>query len=212
MAIGPIAAVAKAQRHGLRPRSYARYPATGIETTHAITIKACIPAWAASARINVEAANVTINQGGAGEVEADTISIHQGGIGAASAEDITISMGGIARAQADDIAVRMGAVGMARGAQVSTELGITGLALGQDVSVTQGYARNVLARNVRIRQGGAGTVIAGNVSFEKQSGAVMVLARRIEGDVRTFVDWRGALAAGAAFGAVVGLLMRRKRG
>jgi hypothetical protein len=59
MASGPIAAVAKAQRHGLRPRSYARYPATGIETTHAIMINACIPARVASIRINVEAANVT---------------------------------------------------------------------------------------------------------------------------------------------------------
>jgi len=30
-------------------------------------------------------------------------------------------------------------------------------------------------------------------------------------DVRTLVDWRGALAAGAALGIIVGLLARRRR-
>jgi hypothetical protein len=152
----------------------------------------------------IEATSVTINQGGAGEVEAGSISVHQGGIGAASAEDITVSMGGIGRAQADDIAVRMGAVGIARGDRVSTELGSIGLAVAREVSVTQGYARTVLARDVRISQGA-------NVTFEKQSGTFVLVARRVNGQVRTVLDWRGALAFGAAVGIAVGLLARRKR-
>jgi hypothetical protein len=159
----------------------------------------------------IEATSVTINQGGAGEVEAGSISVHQGGIGAASAEDITVSMGGIGRAQADDIAVRMGAVGIARGDRVSTELGSIGLAVAREVSVTQGYARTVLARDVRISQGGAGSVVAANVTFEKQSGTFVLVARRVNGQVRTVLDWRGALAFGAAVGIAVGLLARRKR-
>ena len=76
--------------------------------------------------------------------------------------------------------------------------------------MTQGYARAVLARDVHIRQGGAGSVVAANVTFEKQSGAFLLLARRVEGEVRTVLDWRGALAAGAALGIAIGLLARRK--
>ena len=76
--------------------------------------------------------------------------------------------------------------------------------------MTQGYARAVLARDVRIRQGGAQTVVAGNVSFEGQGGAFLLLARRVEGNVRTVLDWRGALVGGAALGIVVGLLARRR--
>jgi len=158
----------------------------------------------------VEATAVSITQGGAAEVEAESVSVTQGGIGAASAEDITVSMGGIGRAQADDIAVRMGAVGVARGERVSTEMGAIGFAIGGDVSVTQGYARAILARDVRIRQGGAGSVVADHVTFEKQSGAFMVLARRVEGNIRPVLDWRGALAAGAALGIAIGLLSRRR--
>jgi hypothetical protein len=37
----------------------------------------------------------------------------------------------------------------------------------------------------------------------------LLLANRVDGDVRTLLDWRGALAAGAAIGLVVGLLRRR---
>ena len=36
------------------------------------------------------------------------------------------------------------------------------------------------------------------------------MARKVEGNVRTVLDWRGALAAGAALGIAIGLLARRK--
>jgi hypothetical protein len=160
----------------------------------------------------IKATTVTINQGGAGEVEAESITVSQGGIGAASAEDITVSMGGIGRAQADDIAVRMGAIGIARGERVSVELGAVGFAAGGNVSVTQGFTRAVLARDVRISQGAAQTIVAENVTIEGRVGTFLLIARKVEGDVRTVLDWRGALAAGAALGIAMGLLARRKHG
>ena len=88
---------------------------------------------------------------------------------------------------------------------------MVGVAVAREISVTQGYVRNLLAQDVHIHQGGAGTVIANNVTLEKQTGTVLLLARRVEGDVRTVLDWRGALAAGAAIGVFVGLLARRSR-
>jgi len=158
----------------------------------------------------IKATTVTITQGGAAEVEAESISVTQGGIGAASAEDISVEMGGIGRAEADDIAVRMGGIGIARGERISVELGAIGIAAGSEVSVTQGFARAVLARDVHIRQGGAQAVVAANATFEGQSGTFLLLARKVEGNVRTVLDWRGALAAGAALGIAIGLLARRK--
>jgi len=65
---------------------------------------------------------------------------------------------------------------------------------------------------VRIHQGGAQTVLAGHVTMERQSGAILILARKVEGDVRTVLDWRGALAIGAALAVGMGLLARRKHG
>lgn len=171
---------------------------------------ATAPAVPFAAERRIEATSVTITQGGAAEVEADSIHVSRGGIGAASAEDITVVTGGIGLAQADDIAVRMGAIGIARGEHVSTELGAIGFAMGGDVSVTQGFTRTVLARDVHVRQGAVGTVVANHVTLGEQTGTLVLLARKVEGDVRTVLDWRGALAAGAALGIVVGLLTRRR--
>jgi hypothetical protein len=38
----------------------------------------------------------------------------------------------------------------------------------------------------------------------------MLIAAKVEGNVRTVLDWRGALAFGAAFGLIVGLVRRRR--
>jgi hypothetical protein len=183
-------------------------PATAVESIPVPALEIPVGAGAQP----VQAKTVTITQGGAGEVEAESISVTQGGIGAASAEDITISMGGIGRAQADDIAVRMGGIGVARGDRVSVELGGVGLAIGNSVSVTQGFARSVLAREVSISQGAARSIVAQNVSIEGEAGTFLLLARRVDGNVRTVLDWRGALVAGAALGVVMGLLARRRHG
>jgi hypothetical protein len=53
-------------------------------------------------------------------------------------------------------------------------------------------------------------VVASHVTFDKRGGAFIVLARKVEGDVRAVLDWRGALAAGAALGIAIALLSRRK--
>ena len=97
----------------------------------------------------------------------------------------------------------------ARADRVSVDMGAMGLAVGNEVRLTQGFAQSILAREVRIDQGGARTILAGNVVFERNAGTLMLLAGRVEGNVRTVLDWRGAIAFGVVFGLVVGLLRRR---
>jgi hypothetical protein len=48
--------------------------------------------------------------------------------------------------------------------------------------------------------------------MEPQSGALLILARKVEGNVRPVLDWRGALALGATLGVGIGLLARKKHG
>jgi hypothetical protein len=68
----------------------------------------------------------------------------------------------------------------------------------------------VLAREVHIEQAGVRTILANNVRIEKTTGVILLIARRVEGDVRTILDWRGAIAFGAAFGVVLSIFRRRK--
>jgi hypothetical protein len=126
---------------------------------------------------------VAVRQGGIGTVEAATVNVSQGGILAARAGEITISQGGI------------------------------GAALTGKLDLSQGGAGTVLAGDARIEQSFVRTLIARDVVVEGRSGVLFLVARHVEGDVRAVMDWRGALAFGAALGVVAGLMRggRRRR-
>jgi hypothetical protein len=55
------------------------------------------------------------------------------------------------------------------------------------------------------------TVVANEFHAERTTGVLFLLARNVHGDVRTLLDWRGAVALGAAFGVVSSLMRRRRR-
>ena len=104
-----------------------------------------------------------------------------------------------------------GGVGAARADRVSVELGGIGAALSGELSITQGAAGSLIARDVRIEQSVVRTMIANHVHIERTTGVFFLLARRVDGNVRTLLDWRGALAFGAAFGLVTSVFRRRRR-
>lgn len=153
---------------------------------------------------------VEVARGTAADIDGEVLMVQQGGINEANARQIDVRQGGIGRARADDIAVSQGGIVVARGEHVSVELGGVGLAVAGDVRVTQGMAGTVLARDVHIEQGAARTVIASRAVLERNVGVFMLIAGRVEGNVRTILDWRGAIAFGAAFGLVAGLIRRRR--
>ena len=53
------------------------------------------------------------------------------------------------------------------------------------------------------------SVVAANVTFKEQSCAAIVVARKVDGNLRVALDWRGALAIGA--GLVIGAIIIRSR-
>ena len=141
--------------------------------------------------------------------EAEHIDVQRGSIGSAMARSITVERGALGRAQADEVVVMMGALGGARAAHVVVERGVLGGAVAGDVRVRQGYVQGVIARVVTIEQGGARSVIANHVTLGRQSGALIAIARTIDGEGRVLLDWRGALALGAAFALGAALLRGR---
>ena len=92
----------------------------------------------------------------------------------------------------------------------AVEMGAIGAALGDEVRVTQGAVGTVLARDVRIEQAVVRTVVANNVRFERTTGVLFLVARRVEGNVRVLLDWRGAIVFGAAMGVVMSIFRRRR--
>jgi hypothetical protein len=123
------------------------------------------------------------------------LTIRRRGIGAVSAAEVSVSQGGIGAVQAEQVSVEMGAVGVA---------------MTNELRVHQGMVGAVLARDARFEQAGVRRLIANRVHFGPNSGAGVVLAARVDGDVRTLFDWRGALAFGAAAGLMLGVLRNRR--
>ncbi|MDA8204369.1 MAG: hypothetical protein M0Z49_16755 [Chloroflexi bacterium] len=119
---------------------------------------------------------------------------------------------GIARVDADHFAMSFGALGMARGREIVIGQAAVGLAAGEDVALHQSFARLVLAREeARLQMAAAATVAANHVEVGRGAAIAVLIARRVEGDVRPLLDWRGALAFGAAFGLVASVFGRGRR-
>ena len=162
-------------------------------------------------RRSVTAEHVEITEGGAEKVEASSVVVNSGGIGAVSADAVEVHRGGIGRLTARDVRVTQGGVGAARADHLTIDMGGIGAAIAGRLELTRSAARSILAREAHLEGSFAQTVVANHVSMERGSNAIIVLARRVDGDVRALLDWRGALAFGAALGVVIGLVRRGPR-
>jgi len=214
-----------AKMSGATPRSRSRSagkegaPAKGQAKTSASPTAVLKPAsalvpvpMATSENDTVRADRVEIAQGGAERVEATTVTVTQGGIGTADARTIDVRQGGIGTASATDIAVSGGSIGFARGERVTLEMGVVGVAVGDEVRVTQSASGYVAARgDATVDQSFVNTLIANRVTIRQPSAVVVLIARQVDGSVRPLLDWRGALAAGAVAGLVMGLLRMGRR-
>lgn len=126
------------------------------------------------------------------------------------AEHVSIRQGAVGRVEAAQVAVAQGAVGAVRAEHLTVDKGAVGVALGEQVEVSRGYARSIIARQVQLDRSAARVVIAADVRTN-QTAVMFLVARKVAGDVRVLLDWRGALAFGAAAGLVFALLRRARR-
>ncbi len=124
--------------------------------------------------------------------------------------DADLAFTAICRLDAGEVAASRSAVGVALADRISVELGALGGAAADEAHVSQAVVGRLLGGSVETEQTLIGTLVARSVTFRRASGSLVLIAGRVEGEVRTVLDWRGALAAGAAMGLVLGLLRRRR--
>jgi hypothetical protein len=131
--------------------------------------------------------------------------------GAGADGDLEVSRGAVGRLEARDVTVNQGAIGGTRAERVNVQMGALGFALTGDLEVHQSAVRSVIAREAHLEQSVTRTVIAQDVHMDRGSFALVVIARRVDGQVRAILDWRGAIAFGAAAGLVISVLRRGRR-
>ncbi len=146
-----------------------------------------------------------------GRHDVGTLRLEHGGVSEVTADNVEVRMGGIGRLDAADVFVQFGGVGAARADTLSVEWGSVGAAAVGELRVTQGIASNVLAREATIDQGLVRSLVAWHVTVARPSAALVVLAAKVDGEVRALLDWRGALALGLGFGLVASIAKALRR-
>ena len=150
-----------------------------------------------------------VTDGGLDVVRAVRVNVTRGGIDQVEAKQVDVRQGGISRVQATDVAVSMGGIAIARADRMSAEMSGVGVALAGDARISQSFVRALFAREVKIDQGAVWNLAAGKVRFERPSIVGVVIAGRVEGNVKPLLDWRGALALAGVLGLVVAIVRRR---
>ncbi len=145
----------------------------------------------------------------AGPAEAPGVDAHAGP-GAVAGPDAHAGPGAVGSLDADRIDFMLGAVGMARGRDVRIGQAAVGLAVGDEIELRQSSVRVALAReSVRLETAAAATVIGNHVDVGPRAAVAILIAGRVEGDVRPLLDWRGAAVFGAVFALVAAVVGRR---
>jgi hypothetical protein len=128
-----------------------------------------------------------------------------------AADRVGMYRSAVGRIEAGAVEIQQGAVGAARVEHLSADRSAVGAVMAGNVEVSRGYVRSILARQVQLDRGAARVVIAADVRAH-QSAVMFLVARRVSGEMRVLLDWRGALAFGAAAGVVFAFLTRLRRG
>jgi hypothetical protein len=150
-------------------------------------------------------ASTSIDEAPDGVEPTATLRLERGGIAEATAGQVEVRMGGIGALSAEDVFVEWGGVGAARADRLAVEFGSVGAMLAGEARVTQGFVGSIAAREATLEQGIVRTMLAQRVVINRPSAVLVMIAQHVSGDIRPLLDWRGALAAGAAFGLVTAL-------
>lgn len=118
------------------------------------------------------------------------------------ADELEFSRGAIGGVRAGDVAARQAVVGGIAAGHASVEMGTVGGIAAREATVQQGAVRGVFAQNVHVEQALVRSVVANRVETGPTTAILVAVARRIDGEAKVLLDWRGALALGAVLGAV----------
>jgi hypothetical protein len=117
--------------------------------------------------------------------------------------------GAIGGVQASNVTARLAAVGGIAANHALVEQGMVSGIAAREATVRQGIVRGLIAQDARVEQAVVRSVVAYNVHTGRSTAILLAVARRIDGEARILLDWRGGLAFGLGLGAVLAVLRLR---
>jgi hypothetical protein len=138
----------------------------------------------------VTAEMVRMHQSMAETIQSDDVEMTQSAAAVVNAQSLSAQVVALAQVSAEQVEISQSAVGVVRAGLVNA----------------QGYVGAVAGETVTVEGARVGVTAAREVRGEKVE-SVLLLAGRVEGEVHTVVDTRGAVIAGLVGGLFAGLIL-----
>jgi hypothetical protein len=144
-------------------------------------------------------------------IEGEFVNIKQSTVRAVEGGHIELQQVGALSIDGERVEVTQGASAILRGNDIHLNQSISAVTAGENVSINFSFSPMSLSREqTTVTRSAVGFMAAKDIRSENTS-ALLVVGNKIEGNVTTLLDWRSALALGAVFGGVWGLLSLFRR-
>ena len=138
-------------------------------------------------------------------VNAELVRMHQSSAGVVNSEEIELTFSAAAQVHAKDVEMHDSAAAVVQAEEMTVQNGAVGAAQAGTLSLN-GVAGSVVAGSVEFGNAYAGFTAAREVRGERIE-SVVLLTRKVEGNVSTVIDTRGALIAGLVGGLFTGIML-----
>ncbi len=144
--------------------------------------------------------------------EGDVVNVIQSTVRAVDGDHVELQQVGALSIDGERINIDQGASCVIRASNINLNQCVSGITATETATIRSSLCPIVLSRKDVEVKDSATLLVAGNSVKTEGVKTLFVLAKEIDGDVKTLFDWRSALSFGAVIGGLMGLLalLRRK--
>jgi hypothetical protein len=148
---------------------------------------------------------VNISHADVEAVTAEMVRLHQSAVQTINSEDVEMNIAAVAGVRTRTLSARQSLIGDINADSAQINKSVVGGVRGTTVDV-EGMVGGVAGDTVNLQNARVGVTVAKEVRGDKVE-SLILLAGRVEGEVHTAVDTRGAIIAGLVGGLFAGLLL-----
>ena len=138
-------------------------------------------------------------------VKAELVRMHQSSAGEIQGEDVELNMSAAASVNSASVSATSSAIAALQSVEVTTQNSLVGAAQAERMSLS-GVAGFLLAGSVDLHHAHVGLLAGREIRAEKIDSFIL-LSPKVEGNVTTVMDTRGALIAGLVGGLFAGIML-----
>ncbi len=147
-----------------------------------------------------------LTKGEAQVIEGEFVNVKQSTVRAVEGGHIELQQVGALTIDGEKIDVTQGAAFVLRGNELSLNQSISCISVSNNTSLNFSFSPiSMTKNNTDVNKSAVGIMVSKEIKSENTS-SLITIARKVEGNVTTLLDWRSALALGAVLGGVLGLV------